>query len=786
MSSNSNVSSTPVIAIACGPTITTWDLALSSQASSISASLDVASASGSSPVNLNLFDGNVLAGKKGTGVVQFRPHSDDAVVDLAWNHNGQVIASCSDSIAEHGLPNVVLTHYSTQTKLESLSNFHTSKTAAASAAASSISNSSVSTSVTDTPPATSITFGGKNAKSRYLCVSDKGGAASVWDMKKISRVRCFRMKASSSSSASSHSNNPAAAAAAAASTSDYSRPACVKSCMDPTDTHVVALHGDSILQPTRCVALELFHLKTGSRVATLRTKDGMYGGGADTFCFSHSNHDRLCVGSRDGSLLLWDISKVNSGSGKISSSNGGGGQPMTVLERRHRGPVTDVAFSPVNGKELLASCSMDGTVAFHDLDSKQTIQTIRPHLHLRGFPRKTGKGLTSFAFHHDGYTWACGTEEGLVFTYDLRQSTEGPLCTLDVNSAAMDPVNCIQFMQTTASSSVVASSKTPKSTKKIPAATEVEGKVQAQSNSQAYNPVERTKITSSSGVTKPKITRKTEPAPYNMTHMASPPAASISKDLFPTSTERPSKSHVSTSASKPPPISSSSQKKDLSVSFDGTSPKKYESTSTVKEPYNLDKVVESSSESYAGTDLGDEMIKDFDGLYERIKNRGLHTEDADVDGAQTPTRDAKEETGGTGDIADVDGPRPSSSSAEREPKSKSKGLSRSDREKNNLLRPSTASMSIANSSSRTTRHLDDKNNILSKSQVQEMVDDAVEGVRDDMEEAIQSLHCEFLKQLQKQANEISIMLEQEKEKFESIQIENAMLKEENDTLKKFF
>ncbi len=95
MSSNSNASSTPVIAIACGPTITTWDLALSSQASSISASLassDVASGLGSSPAttaNLNNFDANVLAGKKGTGVVQFRPHCDDAVVDLAWNHNGQ-------------------------------------------------------------------------------------------------------------------------------------------------------------------------------------------------------------------------------------------------------------------------------------------------------------------------------------------------------------------------------------------------------------------------------------------------------------------------------------------------------------------------------------------------------------------------------------------------------------------------------------------------------------------------------------------------------------------------
>lgn len=106
MSSNShsNISNTPVIAIACGPTITTWDLALSSQASSISASLvdhtaltsvsTLASTSTSPPANL--FDANVLAGKKGTGVGQFRPHGDDAVIDLAWNHNGQ--GACVRSI----------------------------------------------------------------------------------------------------------------------------------------------------------------------------------------------------------------------------------------------------------------------------------------------------------------------------------------------------------------------------------------------------------------------------------------------------------------------------------------------------------------------------------------------------------------------------------------------------------------------------------------------------------------------------------------------------------------
>ncbi len=67
---------TPVLAVACGPNITTWDIAKSTISQ-----------------ETNSFDAKSLVGK-GTGVEQFQPHGDDDVSCLAWNHNGQGMLRC--------------------------------------------------------------------------------------------------------------------------------------------------------------------------------------------------------------------------------------------------------------------------------------------------------------------------------------------------------------------------------------------------------------------------------------------------------------------------------------------------------------------------------------------------------------------------------------------------------------------------------------------------------------------------------------------------------------------
>jgi hypothetical protein len=64
-------SRTPILAIACGPIVTTWDIAQSTTSQ-----------------HSNLFSAQTLAGT-GTGIEQFKPHGNNIVNDLAWNHNGQ-------------------------------------------------------------------------------------------------------------------------------------------------------------------------------------------------------------------------------------------------------------------------------------------------------------------------------------------------------------------------------------------------------------------------------------------------------------------------------------------------------------------------------------------------------------------------------------------------------------------------------------------------------------------------------------------------------------------------
>jgi WD40 repeat protein len=298
---------------------------------------------------------------------------------------------------------------------------------------------------------TSLSFGGSTAKSRYICVSDEGGYISVWDLKKqpVKRVRYFRL---------SHDTSVGSGGA-----EDQSF--CSKACIHPTDTFVIGLHGcrpdDGVGGDTQVVKLDLFHLKNGGIISTLQD-DGTHGGSSSCFHCSTMDPNQILVGTNDGSLLLWDISLSNSASHI---------PPMTILHKCHNDIVTDVAFSPMN-KVLAASCSLDGTIVFNDVHSKTKIQSLRPAIGQQQQNQyyngdSSDFGLTSLAFHENGYTWAVGTTNGFVMNYDLRQINAGPLSTInvgDVNEERTYPVNCIQFapMQ----SMTMSSSKTPKSLKK--------------------------------------------------------------------------------------------------------------------------------------------------------------------------------------------------------------------------------------------------------------------------------------------------------------------------------
>jgi hypothetical protein len=65
-----------------------------------------------------------------------------------------------------------------------------------------------------------------------------------------------------------------------------------------------------------------------------------------------------------------------------------------------------------------------------------------------------------------------------------------------------------------------------------------------------------------------------------------------------------------------------------------------------------------------------------------------------------------------------------------------------------------------------------------------MIEDAVESLRDDMEDTIQSLQLDFLKQMQTQSDEFSRLLNIHREQIQLLGDENRSLKDENERLRR--
>jgi WD40 repeat protein len=669
---------TPIIAAACGPTIVTWDLAQSTQYQS----------------NSNIFDAKELSESNNdnngidyaTGISSFQPHNHHNVAGLVWNHNGQVIASCSDSNLDESPVNnnVVLTHFQSKTKLESFSNFQDGS---------------------NTSPCTSISFGGKIAKSRYLCLSDAAGLTSVWDMKKIHRVRCFKSRY-------------------------IPRPGVIQACIDPTDTYVAALHGSGRNKiPTSLVSnivLEMFNLKTGALSMTLEAKGYQYGGAAHCFQFSDLNPNHVLVGTENGSLLLWDITNQrdrNNASDTIP--------PASSWIQKHSQAVTDLAFSPINSN-LVATCSADGSIGFHDLDSK-TIQTVKPWDHSVPISNKSSKGLTALAFHHDGYTWAVGTQDGIMFTYDLRQTEAGPLAMMDLDRDVLAPVSCIGFMplvesktttksdfkSPTASSHVTYSKKESFSSGKVPIAVEEEVHQTSTKRNGDNNVITSTKRTENG--------KTTMSATFQ-----SPSSTEIPKDSF---------------ASPVPNIStvkSSTSKKDSAVKFDKNV------KVAIQKPY----VPASKLEIDETEKQQEKMMEYMNDMLLRIKTTSMQIKEDDSNESNV-----EEEV--------VSPPLPISTS------------------KPSITKDKTP-VTTLRSGSKKDDTINQEMITISKQEIQDMIEEAIETLRDDMESTIQSIQGEFLRGLQNQANETYSLLEQQQDYVERLLQENDALKEENMKLKKLF
>lgn len=66
-----------------------------------------------------------------------------------------------------------------------------------------------------------------------------------------------------------------------------------------------------------------------------------------------------------------------------------------------------------------------------------------------------------------------------------------------------------------------------------------------------------------------------------------------------------------------------------------------------------------------------------------------------------------------------------------------------------------------------------------------MVDDVVEVLRDDMDEALQNIQINFMRQIQVQSDETRTMFENQRKEIENLMKENAALKAKHDELRLF-
>ena len=217
--------------------------------------------------------------------------------------------------------------------------------------------------------ATCVTFG---LKSRHLLVGDDSGAVCLWDLKKKARVRHY-----------------------------FTSTGCLEATLDPTDTNVLSLTKRS---------LHIFRLREGTLSATIP--------GSSRFTklsTSQLEPTTVAIGTCIGNIDVLDVSL----------------QTKVISMSPHTGSVTAVAFSAVS-KLLLASASVDETLAFFDASNGKLVQRMSLH-----------SSATSMNFRNDGRTCAVGTESGRVLLFDLRKPEE-PIATCQVDGK----VSAVQFVPT--------------------------------------------------------------------------------------------------------------------------------------------------------------------------------------------------------------------------------------------------------------------------------------------------------------------------------------------------
>ncbi|KAL3916172.1 MAG: hypothetical protein SGILL_005300 [Bacillariaceae sp.] len=223
-----------------------------------------------------------------------------------------------------------------------------------------------------------LQFGGK---SRYLCVGDEAGSVHMWDLKKKVRVRRFLHPGSPSRQVS----------------------------LDPTDSYCLSLSPDR---------LHVYNVREGKLVKSFSPPGDGSGSVFTKYCTSTLEPSMVAVGSNNGSIFLYDIRS------KEEDSEA----PFAVLQKRHRGSITGLAFSSVHPNVLVTSGN-DGAIRMIDIRSGETMQEIQNE--------EVTSPINTLSLHaRNGHLCAIGCESGDVIIFDLdRDGEDAMVATMNVGGA---------------------------------------------------------------------------------------------------------------------------------------------------------------------------------------------------------------------------------------------------------------------------------------------------------------------------------------------------------------
>ena len=275
---------------------------------------------------------------------------------------------------------------------------------------------------------TSIAFGGK---SRYLCLGDTSGAVCLWDLKKRTRARQFFLPQNNSNNNGS-TYNPAN-----------------QVMLDPLDRYVLSL------SPS---LFSVFNLREGTLATSITPPSNNYN--YTKFCMSQIEPHVAAIGTKDGSILLYDIATAAAMNNKNNiHRQSSPAMPFSTLDRCHESTITGIAISRTN-PQLLASSSLDGTLNFIDIKSNELIHgEIVSNNNINSSNQGSGYScsITCLSLHSDGISCAVGTNTGNILVYDIRK-VNGVVASLSVQ----DSVTSIQYaLPHKSSSSSSKASSTP-------------------------------------------------------------------------------------------------------------------------------------------------------------------------------------------------------------------------------------------------------------------------------------------------------------------------------------